>query len=176
MCQLSFDNLPENAPLPSPASGDDAPAARSEPAVQADTRAAGGTEAGGGGAAPDYAACWAREGGALDQLSAGELALITPALPHYLSPADVPLAVGRAWLLWRELSGLRYVRRCPDEYTRPGWGFPGHVRLPVYAQPRYDELLALYDDSFMLRTWLHDHRAALVTARNFFNIWGDYDA
>ena len=165
----------ENAPLPSPASGDDAPAVRSEPAVQADTCAAGGTEVGGGGTAPNYDACWLREGGALDQLPAGELALITPALPSYLSPADVPLAVGRAWLLWRELSGLRYVRRCPDEYTRPGWGFPGHVRLPAYAQSLYDELLALYDGSFMLRTWLHDHRAALVTARNLFNLWGDYD-
>ena len=47
--------------------------------------------------------------------------------------------------------------------------------MPTYAQSLYDELLALYDNSFMLRTWLHDHRTALVTARNLFNPWGDYD-
>lgn len=164
-------------PLPCATSSKNAPAVQTAPAVPADTCAASGTETGGGGAARDYAACWEQEGGALDHLPAEELTTIARALPDYLAPADVPQAVGRAWLLWRELPGLRYVRYSPDEFTSPGWGFSGDVRLPVYAQSLYAELQALYDDSYMLRTWLHDHRAAVVTARNLFDIWGgDYES
>ncbi len=162
------------SPIPSATSEKDAPAVRPEIPGQEDAYA-DGDAAGGGGAAPDYAACWKREGGSLDHLPVDELAVVTAALPDYLTPADVPRAVGRAWLLWRELPGLRYARYSPDEFTRPGWGFSGDVRLPGYAQSLYDELLALYDGSYVLRTWLRDHRATVVTARNIFNIWGDYD-
>lgn len=161
--------------LPHAAGEKDAAVVRPEHGGQADAYAAGNAATGGGGAAMDYAACWEREGGALDHLPAEELAAIERALPDYLSPADVPQAVGRAWLLWRELPGLRYVRHSPDEFTSPGWGFSGDVRLPDYARSLHDELLELYRRSYMLRAWLRDHRAAIVTARNLFDIWGDYD-
>lgn len=160
--------------IPFATSAENAPAVRPESAGQADACAASDA-AGGGGAAPDYAARWEEEGGALDQMHPDDLAAIAPALPDYLKPADVPRAVGLAWLLWRELPGLRYVRFCPDEFTRPGWGFSGAVRLPDYALSLHDELLELYRCSYMLRAWLRDHRAAIVTARNLFDIWGDYD-
>lgn len=163
------------APLPCAAGGDNAPADCPAPAGQADTRAAGDTEAGGGGAPPDAVACRESDGGTLDRLPAAELALIAPALPIYLAPAAVPEVVGRAWLLWRQLPGLRFVRQCPDAHTRPGWGFDGDVRLPGKARSIRDELTTLYDDSRLLRDWLHDHRAAVVTARNLLHIWGDYD-
>lgn len=131
-----------------------------------------GAPGGGTGEAETYAGAWAREGGGLDGLPDGDREAVLAALPDYLTAADVPLAVGRAWLLWREVRGLRYVRECRDVYDRPGFGFAGECGgLPPWAQSLYDDLRALHGESRMLRAWLRDHRAAVVTAGNLFHIW-----
>lgn len=100
-----------------------------------------------------------------------ELAHIEGALPLYLTLADVPVDVCRAWLLWQDVPASFAKQRDEGGHSV---GFAWHCD-PAWKRTHaaaFDAFWRFQDSSRTLWDWMSEHREMKITARNLLRIWG----
>lgn len=103
--------------------------------------------------------------------SSEEIDRIEGALPAYLSLADVPLDVCRAWLLWQDVpTSFTKMRDASGNAVGFSWDYDYTWKRTHEAA--FEAFWRFQDSSRSLWDWMSEHVEMKITHRNLLRIWG----